>query len=174
MRQHGAAALHAAKEEDETCKAPEEPKLPAPEVGQPAHAAKITFTFDTGAVAIVLDAELAPVTTLRLVALAKSGFYKGVVAHRVVPGFVVQLGDPGGDGFGGSGTLLRCEASPVSFGPLDVGMALAGKDTGSSQIFVTLARSPHLDGEFSRVGHAEGDWSAIAEGDEIREVKVED
>ena len=52
-------------------------------------------------------------------------------------------------------------------------MALSGRDTGSSQIFVTLVRAPHLDGAFSRVGHAEGtveSWSRIAEGDRIEDV----
>jgi peptidyl-prolyl cis-trans isomerase B (cyclophilin B) len=94
--------------------------------------------------------------------------------HRVVPGFVAQFGDPDGDGFGGAGSLLRCETSPVPFGALDVGVALSGRDTGSSQLFVTLARYPHLDGEYARVGRAEGDWAALAEGDSIREVKVEE
>ena len=56
--------------------------------------------------------------------------------------------------------------------PLDVGMALAGRDTGSSQIFVTLSRTPHLDGEYTRVGHAEGDWAGIAMGDVITDVRV--
>ena len=95
--------------------------------------------------------------------------------HRVVPGYVVQLGDPGGDGYGGSGELLRCETSPAPFGPLDVGVALAGRDTGSSQIFVTLARYPKLDGDYARVGRAEGDWGAVAEGGRgDRHVKVEE
>ena len=55
-----------------------------------------------------------------------------------------------------------------------VGVALAGRDTGSSQIFVTLGRTPHLDGEYAWVGRAEGDWSAVAEGDVIRAVRVEE
>jgi cyclophilin family peptidyl-prolyl cis-trans isomerase len=108
------------------------------------------------------------------VALARSGFYTGIVIHRVVPGFVVQLGDRGADGYGGSGEALRCETSPVAFGPLDVGVALAGRDTGSSQVFVTLARQPHLDGEYAWVGHATGDWDSVAEGDVIRAVRVEE
>ena len=121
---------------------------------------------------IHLDSQLAPVTSARIAGLAKSGFFKGIVVHRVVPGFVAQFGDPGGDGYGGSGTSLRCETSPVPFLPLDVGMALAGRDTGSSQLFVTLSRTPHLDGEYTRIGHAEGDWSALIEGDVIREVQL--
>jgi peptidyl-prolyl cis-trans isomerase B (cyclophilin B) len=89
-----------------------------------------------------------------------------------VPGFVVQFGDPEGDGYGGSGTPLRCETSPVPFAALDVGMALAGRDTGSSQLFVSLARTPHLDGEFTRVGRAEGDWTKVAEGDVVRSARI--
>jgi peptidyl-prolyl cis-trans isomerase B (cyclophilin B) len=54
-----------------------------------------------------------------------------------------------------------------------VGMALAGRDTGSSQIFVTLSRTPHLDGEYTRVGRAEGDWYAVAQGDLIKDARVE-
>jgi cyclophilin family peptidyl-prolyl cis-trans isomerase len=52
-------------------------------------------------------------------------------------------------------------------------VALAGRDTGSSQLFVTLARYPHLDGEYAWVGHAEGPWDAVVEGDSITAVRVE-
>jgi cyclophilin family peptidyl-prolyl cis-trans isomerase len=135
---------------------------------------KVTFETDAGELAIVFEPDLAPLAAARFVELARKGFYKGIVVHRVVPGFVAQFGDPGGDGYGGSGSLLRCETSPVPFGALDVGVALSGRDTGSSQLFVTLARYPHLDGEYARVGLAKGDWAAVAEGDVIRDVKVED
>lgn len=135
---------------------------------------KVTFETDSGELAIVFDPSLAPVSASRLVTLARQGFYRGIVFHRVVPGFVVQFGDPGGDGYGGSGSLLRCETSPVPFGSLDVGVAQSGRDTGSSQLFVTLGRYPHLDGDYSWVGHAQGDWANVAEGDVIRDVKVED
>ncbi|MEI7893095.1 MAG: peptidylprolyl isomerase [Myxococcales bacterium] len=138
---------------------------------------RVRFQFETAVRSIRLDPSPAPVSSFRVVALARAGFYSGMVVHRVVPGFVVQFGDAGGDGFGGSGKLLRCETGPVTFGALDVGMALSGRDTGSSQLFVTLVRAPHLDGEFSRVGHAEGtveSWSRIAEGDRIEQVVVED
>jgi len=139
-----------------------------------ARPVKVTFETDAGELSIFFEFGLTPMASSRFVALARQGFYKGLLMHRVVPGFVAQFGDPGGDGYGGSGSLLRCETSPVPFGALDVGVALAGRDTGSSQLFVTLARYPHLDGEYARVGHAEGDWAAVAEGDVIREVKVED
>jgi cyclophilin family peptidyl-prolyl cis-trans isomerase/HEAT repeat protein len=156
-----------------SCGPPADPGPAAPELGHPlAHDTLVAFSTDAGDLSIVFEPALAPIATARFVALAKSGFYDGVVVHRVVPGFVAQFGDPEGDGFGGAGKLLRCETSPVPFGPLDVGVALAGRDTGSSQLFVTLARVPHLDGEYARVGHAEGDWWSLAEGDVIHGVKV--
>jgi len=156
------------------CPAPVEEFAGAPEIEhllvQPA---KLVLETDAGRLSLVLDPTLSPVTVSRLVALAQSGFYKEMLVHRVVPGFVVQFGDPGGDGSGGSGRSLRCETSPVPFEPLTVGMALAGRDTGSSQLFVTLSRTPHLDGNYTRIGRAEGDWAAVAQGDVIHDVRVE-
>jgi cyclophilin family peptidyl-prolyl cis-trans isomerase len=132
----------------------------------------IALSTDSAELKVILEPELSPITATRIASLVRSGFYKGIVVHRVVPGFVVQLGDPDGDGYGGSGTSLRCETSPVPFGLLDVGMALAGRDTGSSQFFVTLSRAPHLDGEYTRVGRAEGDWATIGQGDVIVDARV--
>ena len=150
-------------------------RTPHAELDHPlALATRVVFDTDGGTVGIRFDPALAPVAATRFVARARSGFYTGVVVHRVVPGFVVQLGDRGGDGYGGSGQSLRCETSPVPFGALDVGVALAGRDTGSSQFFVTLARQPHLDGQYAWVGKADGDWDGIAEGDVIRAVHVEE
>ncbi|HEY4015718.1 MAG TPA: peptidylprolyl isomerase [Polyangiaceae bacterium] len=147
----------------------------APEIGRTlARPVRVVFETDAGALGISFDPALAPVAATRFVALARSGFYTLVTVHRVVPGFVVQLGDRGGDGFGGSGGLLRCETSPVPFAPLDVGVALAGRDTGSSQVFVTLGRFPSLDGEYAWVGRADGDWNAVAEGDSVQRVRVEE
>jgi peptidyl-prolyl cis-trans isomerase B (cyclophilin B) len=97
-----------------------------------------------------------------------------MVVHRVVPGFVAQLGAPFGDGFGGpeGKPALRCETSPLPFAPMTVGVALAGRDTGSSQIFVMQGRYPHLDGGYALIGTATGPWAALAEGDVIRKAKV--
>jgi cyclophilin family peptidyl-prolyl cis-trans isomerase len=175
MRARAAKALAAAGESQAGCPAPEVALAPSPELGQaPGHAVRLDFDTDAGALGVHLDPRYAPVAVARLVALARSGFYTGLSFHRVVPGFVAQLGDRGGDGYGGSGVLLRCETAPVPFAPLDVGVALAGRDTGSSQFFVTLARSPHLDGEYAWIGQAAGDWSAVAEGDVIRAVRIEE
>ena len=120
-----------------------------------------------------MDPALAPVAVTRFVDLARSGFFEKVRVHRVVPGFVVQLGDPGGDGYGGAGKApLACETSPISFDPLSVGVALAGRDTGSSQLFVTLAAFPHLDGDYALIGRAEPGWERIAQGDVVQRVRV--
>jgi cyclophilin family peptidyl-prolyl cis-trans isomerase len=175
VRSRAAKALAAAGDKDATCPPPEKPGEPAEELGHElAKPTRVVFDTDAGSLGIRFDPGLAPVAATRFVALAKSGFYTGVVVHRVVPGFVVQLGDRGGDGYGGSGESLRCETSPVPFGALDVGVALAGRDTGSSQIFVTLASHPHLDGEYAWVGRADGDWNGVAEGDVVRAVHVEE
>jgi cyclophilin family peptidyl-prolyl cis-trans isomerase len=158
-----------------SCPAPDPASDPPPELAHPlARATRVVFETDAGTLAVRFDPTFAPLAATRFVALARAGFYTGVTIHRVVAGFVAQLGDRGGDGYGGAGDLLPCETAPVPFQAFDVGVALAGRDTGSSQIFVTLARTPHLDGEYAWVGRAEGDWSAAAEGDVIQAVHVEE
>jgi cyclophilin family peptidyl-prolyl cis-trans isomerase len=174
VRARAAKALTASGE-DVRCPAPDGPGERAPELdGSVARPVRIALDTDAGPLFLRLDPTSAPVAVARIVALARAGFYTGIAVHRVVAGFVVQLGDRGGDGYGGSGGLLRCETAPLPFAPLDVGLALAGRDTGSSQLFVTLSRYPHLDGEYPWLGRAEGDWNAVAEGDVVRGVRVED
>ncbi len=173
LRERALKALRTLGAPVAACNAPDREVAAAAEIANTlTRPTKLVLTTDTSQLTIELEPELSPVTATRLAALARSGFYKGIVIHRVVPGFVVQLGDPEGDGYGGSGTSLRCETSPVPFGLLDVGMALAGRDTGSSQLFVTLSRTPHLDGEYTRVGRAEGDWASVAQGDVIKDVRL--
>jgi cyclophilin family peptidyl-prolyl cis-trans isomerase len=176
VRARGAKALAASGEKDPKCPAPEHSDAGAPAATPPSMGKPVRIVFDTdaGTLGVRLVPDVAPIAAARILALARSGFYTGVVVHRVVQGFVVQLGDRGGDGYGGSGETLRCETAPAAFAPLDVGLALAGRDTGSSQIFVTLARYPHLDGEYPWLGRADGDWTAVAEGDVVRAVRVEE
>ncbi len=173
VREAASKALRALGEPAAKAACPAPAEMPAAAELGSTHGGKLRLETDAGSLAIVFDADLAPIVSTRVLDLAKSGFYDNNVIHRVVPAFVVQFGDPQGDGYGGSGTLLRCETSPVPFGPLDVGVALAGRDTGSSQLFVALGRYPRLDGQYARVGHAEGDWNAVAEGDVIAHAKVE-
>lgn len=171
VRERAAKALRTLGESPSACV----PRSPAP-AAEVAHLGtvpvRIALETDAGELRLVLDPSVSPVTVARIASLARSGFYDGIVVHRVVPGFVAQFGDPDGDGYGGSGTSLRCETSPIAFEALDIGMALAGRDTGSSQLFVTLARAPHLDGEYTRIGHAEGDWAALVQGDVVRHARV--
>jgi cyclophilin family peptidyl-prolyl cis-trans isomerase len=129
-----------------------------------------------GVFRIALDAELAPVTVANFIALADSGALARTGFHRVVPDFVVQGGDPRGDGSGGPGYTVPCENSDASFETGVVGMALAGKDTGGSQFFVTHAPQPHLDGRytvFGRVIEGQGVVDAIVEFDHIRSIRIE-
>jgi cyclophilin family peptidyl-prolyl cis-trans isomerase/HEAT repeat protein len=101
---------------------------------------------------IELDAEEAPLTVLNFVALARKGFFDRGAIHRVVPDFVIQGGDPRGDGTGGPGWAIRDEINPLRYGRGVVGMALGGPDTGGSQWFVTLSPQPHLDGGYTVFG----------------------
>jgi cyclophilin family peptidyl-prolyl cis-trans isomerase len=130
---------------------------------------------DKGAFVIEFLPEDAPLTVDNFVELARRGFFDGVTFHRVVPNFVVQGGDPRGDGNGGPGHQIRCEinASPYERGA--VGMALSGKDTGGSQWFVTHSPQPHLDGGYTVFGNVVAGMEVVdrlARGDHIRSVAV--
>jgi cyclophilin family peptidyl-prolyl cis-trans isomerase/uncharacterized SAM-binding protein YcdF (DUF218 family) len=134
---------------------------------------RLDFETDVGPLSLTLGGEKSPFATLRFVELARSGFYDGMLIHRVVPGFVVQLGDPDGDGFGGPDLPpLRDQLSAERFDLGAVGVALAGRDTGLSQLFVTLRPTPHLVGEYTLVGKAEPGWERLATGDRIVKVRV--
>ena len=133
----------------------------------------LTLETDAGPLTIQLDPSFAPIAVARVLSLAQSGFYDGISVHRVVPGFVAQFGDPGGDGYGGDDQPpLRCETSPIPFGSGSVGVALSGRDTGSSQLFVTLGRYPHLDGQYAWLGEAGPGWARVAAGDRILRARV--
>lgn len=104
---------------------------------------------DAGEIQLQLLAHETPRTVANFVGLARSGFYDGLPFHRVVPDFVVQGGDPRGDGFGGPGYNLLDELSPRPYIRGSVGMALAGPDTGGSQFFITHSPQPHLDSDYT-------------------------
>jgi len=173
-REHAAAALTLLGGKKVTCDAPDRDPEVAPEALQPEKAIDLIFDTDAGELVISLDPAAAPVTALRVADLARSGYYDGNVIHRVDPSFVVQFGAPFPDGYAGPpGRMpLRCETSPAPFEELGVGLALAGRDTGSSQLFVMRARHPHLDGLYPLIGKASGPWSSVIEGDVIKKVKV--
>jgi cyclophilin family peptidyl-prolyl cis-trans isomerase len=95
------------------------------------------------------------------VALTQAGFYDGLQFHRVVPGFVVQGGDPQGTGWGGPGFTLPSEPSDAPFTRGAVGIADAGKDSGGSQFFLMHTRAPHLEGRYTRVGELRRGFEAL-------------
>lgn len=131
---------------------------------------------DKGEFTIELLPDDAPLTVDNFVQLAQRGYFNGITFHRVVPNFVIQGGDPRGDGNGGPGFQIRCEINQVEYGRGAVGMALSGKDTGGSQWFVTHSPQPHLDGGYTVFGTvAEKDMpvvDGIARGDKILNVTI--
>lgn len=142
-----------------------------------AETGRLVATVETtqGSFEIELLAEDAPMTVESFVALARRGFFDGTTIHRVVPDFVVQAGDPRGDGTGGPGYALRDELNPLPYVRGRVGMALAGPDTGGSQWFVTLSRQPHLDGAYTVFGETRGGLEVvdrIEQNDRLLSVRV--
>jgi len=114
-----------------------------------------TIVTSKGEIEIALYFDAAPLTVLNFIELARDGFYNGLTFHRVVPNFVVQGGDPRGDGWGGPPYYLRCEYSDEPFRRGTVGMATSGKDTGGSQFFITLSPQPHLEGRYTVFGQVQ-------------------
>ena len=128
-----------------------------------------------GDIELRLLAAEAPGTVLNFVTLARQGFYRGKTFHRVVSNFVIQGGDPRGDGYGGPGHSIRCELGPTPYRRGSVGMALAGPDTGGSQFFVMHSRHPHLDARYTLFGEVvrgQEVVDVIAPGDAINDVEL--
>jgi cyclophilin family peptidyl-prolyl cis-trans isomerase/HEAT repeat protein len=128
-----------------------------------------------GTIEIHLNVIEAPLTAASFMDLARRGFYDGLTFHRVVPGFVIQGGDPRGDGNGGPGYTLRCEIGERPYGRGTVGMALSGKDTGGSQFFITHSPTPHLDGGYTVFGWVAAGMDVVDKirpGDVIERVEI--
>ncbi len=129
-----------------------------------------------GEVRIDLLPELAPLTVWNFAWLADQGYYDNLAFHRVVADFVVQHGDPRGDGYGGPGWTIPDEINALSYETGVVGMALSGPDTGGSQWFVALSPQPHLDGgytAFGQVTHGLGVLQGIQPGDKVHRIVIE-
>ncbi len=105
-----------------------------------------------GTVRIRLELEQTPITSREVWGLAEDGFYDGLIFHRVVPNFVVQGGDPRGDGWGGPGFVIPDEPSMRPFDSWRVGIATSGPQTGGSQFFFTLLPSDRLTGHYTNFG----------------------
>lgn len=107
---------------------------------------------DKGEIELRLYPDEAPVHVTNFVHLVEKGHYDGLTFHRVVSNFVVQGGDPRGDGWGDAGYNIRDEINPIPYDRGTLGMPKAGKDTGGCQIFITHLPTPHLDGRYTVFG----------------------
>ncbi|SFO12435.1 peptidyl-prolyl cis-trans isomerase B (cyclophilin B) [Eubacterium pyruvativorans] len=135
---------------------------------------KVTITMENGGVMKgELYEDIAPETVANFEKLAKSGFYDGLTFHRIIPGFMIQGGDPNGTGTGGPGWTIRGEFSANGFrndlkhteGVLSMARTMDPNSAGS-QFFIMVADAPHLDGQYAAFGK-------ITEGLEVAQEIVE-
>lgn len=115
---------------------------------------------DKGVIAVELDADIAPITVTNFVELANSGFYNGLTFHRIIEGFMIQGGDPKGNGTGGSDKNIKGEfaangiKNDISHERGVISMARSSAyDSASSQFFIMHKTSTHLDGQYAAFGH---------------------
>ncbi|WP_299546903.1 peptidylprolyl isomerase [uncultured Helicobacter sp.] len=134
---------------------------------------------EKGDMKIKLFPNEAPNTVANFAHLAQSGFYNGLIFHRVIPGFVAQGGCPEGSGRGGPGYKIACELenNPHRHLKGTLSMAHAGRNTGGSQFFICFAPQPHLDGEHTIFGQIEDEESlkvldTIKQNDKILKIIV--
>lgn len=114
-----------------------------------------------GSIKLKLDANTAPITVSNFVGLANDGFYNGLTFHRIIKGFMIQGGDPNGDGTGGSKDTIKGEFSsngvdnPLKHTRGVISMARSqSNDSASSQFFIMHEDAPSLDGEYAAFGSA--------------------
>ena len=115
---------------------------------------------DYGVIQLELDSTAAPITVENFTKLVKEGFYNGLTFHRIISGFMIQGGDPKGDGTGGSKETIKGEfasngvPNPIKHVRGVISMARSmNPDSASSQFFIMHQDSPHLDGEYAAFGH---------------------
>ncbi len=141
---------------------------------------KAIIETDKGNIELVLFEKDAPITVKNFEKLANSGFYNGLKFHRVISHFMIQGGDPKGDGTGGPGYTIKDECdlrtNPHRHGTGALSMANTGRrDTGGSQFFITHEPQPHLDGKHTVFGQVEKGMDVvlkIKQGDKMKSVKV--
>ena len=116
--------------------------------------ATYTATIETscGTIVLELDPVNAPITTNNFVELARAGYFDGLTFHRAVPGFVIQGGDPLGNGTGGPGYSFEDELPSDGYALGDLAMANAGPDTNGSQFFIVTGDASFLSNDFSKFG----------------------
>jgi cyclophilin family peptidyl-prolyl cis-trans isomerase/HEAT repeat protein len=146
-------------------------------IAVPPFSPRVFIDTDKGTVELELAVLDAPLTVANFMTLARKGFFTGIPIHRVVPDFVVQDGDPRGDGEGGPGYTIRDEINQRPYLRGTVGMALDWQDTGGSQFFITHSPQPHLDGRYTVFGHVVNGMEVVdrlVPGDVLRRVRVRD
>ena len=128
----------------------------------PASAAEyLHMDLKQGTVVIELKPDLAPKHVARIKELAESGFYDGIIFHRVIAGFMAQTGDPTGTGRGGSGQKLPPEFTKTPFKRGTVGMARSSAlNSADSQFFICFTTVPTLDGQYTI-------WGQVVKGMEF-------
>ena len=112
-----------------------------------------------GTIKVELYPEIAPNTVNNFISLVKKGFYDGVIFHRVIPGFMIQGGDPQGIGIGGPGYRIKGEFSANGFennlkhttGVISMARS-SHPDSAGSQFFIMVDDAPHLDGQYAAFG----------------------
>ncbi len=133
---------------------------------------KVKITTDLGVIEAKLFYKEVPKTVSNFVELARKGFYNGLIFHRVIPDFMIQTGDPKGNGTGGPGYSFEDEFHPSlkhsKHGMLS--MANAGPNTNGSQFFITVKETPHLDNKHSIFGEVVNGYDIV---EKIAKVKAE-
>lgn len=122
-----------------------------------------------GSIVMELYPDIAPNTVANFISLVKKGFYDNNTFHRLVPGFVLQGGDPTGTGTGGPGYTIKGEFSANGYennlkhekGIVSMARTSASNDTAGSQFFIMLDKSEYLDGHYAAFGKIIDGWSNI-------------
>lgn len=122
-----------------------------------------TLVTKKGTIELSLDAKAAPITVNNFVFLGKEHFYDGLKFHRVVPGFVIQGGDPKGDGSGGPGYTIQDEKTGLKHDTGALAMAKTNEpNSAGSQFYITLAPQPSLDAGYTVFGHVTAGQEVVA------------
>jgi peptidylprolyl isomerase/peptidyl-prolyl cis-trans isomerase B (cyclophilin B) len=131
-----------------------------------------------GEIRLELYPEEAPKTVESFITLSKKGYFDGLTFHRVVPGFVVQGGDPKGDGTGGPGYSLKAEFNSRKHLRGTLAMARAqDPDSAGSQFYVCLGPQPSLDGKYTVFGQVTAGMEIVDQirvGDRMKTVRIEE
>jgi peptidyl-prolyl cis-trans isomerase B (cyclophilin B) len=148
-----------------------------PKYKESAANSQIRIATDKGDIVLRLFPDDAPIHSAAFLKLVESGFYDGLAFHRVEPGFVVQGGDPDGDGTGGPGYRLKAEfnARPHNRGTLAMARS-SNPDSAGSQFYICLADARFLDGQYTVFGEMTEGFEAldaIRRGDKMQKLTVE-